>query len=77
LRIEIRKLTKNDIIDSDECFLTNTSMEIVTVIKIDTMIIGNGKAGKTTKQLHADFKAFISEFYGTKTSKNTIQNRKK
>ncbi len=62
-QIEIRKITKIDLIDCDECFLTNTSMEIVPVIAIDNKIIGTGKAGKKTKQLHADFKEFVQRNY--------------
>ncbi|MBS3136844.1 aminotransferase class IV [Candidatus Woesearchaeota archaeon] len=76
LKVEIRKLTKNDLIGCDECFLTNTTMEIVPIVKIDAIIVGKGKAGKITKQLHVDFKEFIQGYYG-KNSKKGKKNRKR
>ncbi|MBI5392835.1 aminotransferase class IV [Candidatus Woesearchaeota archaeon] len=69
LKVEIRKLMKNDLVNCDECFLTNTTMEIVPVVKIDAMIIGKGKAGEITKQLHVDFKAFVQGYYGSNSKK--------
>ena len=38
-------MTRYDLFNADECFLTGTGAEIVPVVKIDQRVIGNGKAG--------------------------------
>jgi branched-chain amino acid aminotransferase len=40
---------------ADECFLTNTSMEVMPVTAVDGYAVGNGTAGPLTKQLHGLF----------------------
>jgi branched-chain amino acid aminotransferase len=49
-------LTRHDLFNADECFLTGTAAEIIPVVKIDTRIIGNGKPGSITLKLLADFR---------------------
>lgn len=44
-------LTRHDLYNSDECFLTNTTIEILPVVEIDGRKIGSGKPGKLTKRL--------------------------
>lgn len=44
-------LTRHDLFNADECFLTGTAAEIIPVVKIDERVIGNGKPGKITKKL--------------------------
>ena len=44
-------LTRYDLYNADECFLTGTGAEIVPVVKIDERKIGNGKPGLVTKKL--------------------------
>ena len=44
-------LTKHDIYDANECFLTGSAAEVVPVVKVDSHPIGNGKPGPVTKQL--------------------------
>ena len=44
-------LTRYDLYNADECFLTGTGAEIVPVVKIDERVIGNGKPGPVTKKL--------------------------
>lgn len=44
-------LTRYDLFNADECFLTGTGAEIVPVVKIDGRVIGNGKPGKLTRML--------------------------
>ena len=53
LRIDTKEtlLTRHDLYNADEVFLTNTSIEIMPVVEADKRIIGTGKPGKTTKQL--------------------------
>ena len=40
---------------ADECFLTNTSMEVMSVTMVDGHPIGNGTPGLLTRQLHELF----------------------
>ena len=58
-RLAIREelLTRYDLFNADECFLTGTAAEIVPVVKIDGRVIGSGKPGPVTKRLQAGFRA--------------------
>lgn len=44
-------LTRYDMFNADECFLTGTGAEIIPVIKIDARVIGTGKPGPITRSL--------------------------
>lgn len=50
-------LTRYDLFNADECFLTGTGAELVPVVKIDGRVIGNGKPGPVTRQLVAQYRA--------------------
>ncbi len=47
---------------ADECFLTNTSMEIMPVSRVDSFPIGNGLPGPLTRRLQARFTASRTRF---------------
>jgi len=47
--------TRHELFISDECFLTGTAAEIVPVVKVDARVIGDGKPGKITKRIMAEF----------------------
>lgn len=47
---------------ADECFLTNTSMEIMPVIQVDSFPIGNGRPGPLTRRLQALFTTHRTRF---------------
>ncbi|MBI3087871.1 MAG: branched-chain-amino-acid transaminase [Candidatus Omnitrophica bacterium] len=49
-------LTRYDLFNAEECFLTGTAAEIVPVVKIDGRVIGAGKPGPATRQLQAAFR---------------------
>ena len=57
-RLEVREelLTRHDLFNADEVFLTGTAAEIVPVVKIDGRIIGGGRPGPATKQLQQGFR---------------------
>jgi branched-chain amino acid aminotransferase len=44
-------LTRYDLFNADECFLTGTGAEIIAVVKIDARVIGSGKPGPVTNGL--------------------------
>src|ERR1041384_4121709 len=50
-------LTRYDLFNADECFITGTGAEMVPVVKIDGRVIGNGKPGPVTEQLVARYHA--------------------
>jgi branched-chain amino acid aminotransferase len=47
---------------ADECFLTNTSMEVMPVTMVDGHPVGNGTPGPLTQQLHTQFVANRARF---------------
>lgn len=49
-------LTRHDLYNADECFLTGTAAEVIPVVKIDGRVIGTGKPGKITKVIMQEFK---------------------
>lgn len=55
-------LTRYDLYNSDECFLTGAGAEIIPVIKIDGRVIGNGRTGAITRRLIKGFKELVMEF---------------
>ena len=44
-------LTRYDLFNADECFVSGTAAEIMPVVKIDGRAIGSGKPGPLTKKL--------------------------
>ena len=50
-------LTRYDVFNAEECFLTGTGAEIVPVVKVDGRVIGNGKPGPITTRLVAEYHA--------------------
>ncbi len=49
-------LSRHDIYNADEVFLTGTAAEIVPIVKVDHRVIGTGKPGVKTKELLEEFK---------------------
>ncbi|HNU98938.1 MAG: branched-chain-amino-acid transaminase [Verrucomicrobia bacterium] len=50
-------LTRYDLFNADECFVTGTGAEIVPVVKIDGRIIADGKPGTLTRDLEKRYRA--------------------
>jgi len=50
-------LTRYDLFNADECFLTGTGAELVPVVRIDGRVIGNGKPGPITERLVDQYRA--------------------
>jgi len=51
LQVSEPTLTRYDLFNADECFLTGTGAELIPVVKIDGRTIGTGKPGAVTKDL--------------------------
>ena len=56
-RVSEPNLTRYDLFNADECFLTGTGAEIMPVIKIDGRVIGSGKPGSVTRKLVTEYHA--------------------
>jgi len=50
-------LTRYDLFNADECFLTGTGAELIPVVKIDGRVIGTGKPGPLFRQLANEYRA--------------------
>lgn len=50
-------LTRYDLFNADECFLTGTGAELIPVVKIDGRVIGSGQPGPVTRQLVENYHA--------------------
>ncbi|OGG38328.1 hypothetical protein A3D55_01260 [Candidatus Jorgensenbacteria bacterium RIFCSPHIGHO2_02_FULL_45_20] len=61
-KVEEREALIRELKTADEAFLTSTKREIMPVVKIDSLKIGNGKVGENTKRLMAVFRERVDEF---------------
>ena len=52
-QVEEREITRSELFMADEVFMTGTAAEITPVRSLDGRIIGQGKAGKMTRELQA------------------------
>ncbi len=58
-------ITRYDVWNADECFLTGTAAEVIPVIEVDARTIGTGKPGPLTAKILAEFRKKASQ-EGTK-----------
>jgi branched-chain amino acid aminotransferase len=54
--VEKKTLTRHDLYNAEECFLTGTAAELIPVVKIDGRVIGPGKPGPIFKRLLDEFR---------------------
>jgi len=54
-KVVIREITRSELYIADEVFLSGTAAEIISIIRIDQNIIGNGKVGIITSELISDY----------------------
>lgn len=57
LKVSEPNLTRYDLFNADECFLTGSGAELVPVVKIDGRTIGSGKPGPVTQKLVTQYHA--------------------
>ncbi|MGD1276378.1 MAG: aminotransferase class IV [Tepidisphaeraceae bacterium] len=51
VEVQIRALSINDLLDADECFLTNSIMRLMPVCRIERRALGQDKPGEITRKL--------------------------
>jgi branched-chain amino acid aminotransferase len=66
LKVSEPNLTRYDLFNAEECFVTGTAAELVPVTSIDGRVIGTGKPGPITRDLETRYHAL------TKTSGEPI-----
>jgi branched-chain amino acid aminotransferase len=54
--VDIRDLSRNELLAADEVFITGTSKGLVPVVRVDDGVIGDGRPGRRTHQLMAAMK---------------------
>ena len=57
LKVGEPNLSRHDLFNADECFLTGTGAELVPIVKIDGRTIGGGVPGPVTKRLVVQYRA--------------------
>lgn len=57
LKVSEPNLTRYDLFNAEECFLTGTAAELMPVVKIDGRLIGSGEPGPVTERLVAQYHA--------------------
>lgn len=57
LKVAEANLTRYDLFNAEECFLTGSGAELVPVVKIDGRLIGTGKPGPVTERLVTQYHA--------------------
>ena len=57
LKVAEPNLTRHDLFNADECFLTGSGAEVVPIVKIDGRVIGSGKPGPITQKLVTQYHA--------------------
>lgn len=59
--IETRALKYEELPELDEAFLTSSNREVMPVVKIDSLTIGNGRVGPNTHKLQQLFRAYTQQ----------------
>jgi branched-chain amino acid aminotransferase len=55
------KLRPHDLSGADECFITNTTVEVLPVTRVDDAVIGDGKPGPVTAALREAYKREVAK----------------
>jgi branched-chain amino acid aminotransferase len=62
IKVEEGLYTPEAIYGADEAFITNSTLEILPVTKVDDKIIGNGSAGLNTKDLYKGYQEEVEKY---------------
>ncbi len=60
IKVNEPNLTRYDLFNADECFLTGTGAELVPVVKIDGRVVGTGKPGPHTRRLIEQYRTLTN-----------------
>ena len=62
IKTEESTYTPEALRQAEECFLTNTTMELMPVRDVDQHLVGSGKPGPLILALHEQFRANLGRF---------------
>jgi branched-subunit amino acid aminotransferase/4-amino-4-deoxychorismate lyase len=62
--VQEARITTADLLDSDEAFLTASSIEIVPIVAAGRRRAGGGKPGPLTRELQRRYRGFVSRRVG-------------
>lgn len=51
MKVEEKRISKDELFSADEIFLSGTGSEIAGIVEVDGKVIGQGKVGKTTEKI--------------------------
>ena len=60
IRVEERKVKRDELYEADELFLTATSVKIWPVVQVDDKVINDGEVGEVSQRLNNEFNKIIS-----------------
>ena len=60
MQVSEPNVTRYDVFNADECFLTGTGAEVIPVIKVDGRVIGTGQPGPATRSLREKYRALVN-----------------
>jgi branched-chain amino acid aminotransferase len=55
------RLKQHDLTSADECFITNTTVEVLPVTRVDGNVIGNGRPGPVTTALRETYRREVAK----------------
>jgi len=61
LRTQEKNIKKSNLLYAEECFLTNSSFELIPIIKVDKRDIGKKEPGPITRILQKEYKSLIQK----------------
>ena len=68
INAEEKHLNINDVLDADEIFVTNSSMQVAPVCRVEKKEVGTGKPGPVTTRLRDAFRTKVDTECGGKAS---------
>ena len=57
-----RKVDMSEIPDMRECFLTSSTKGVLPIVRVDDEVIGDGRPGTVTMELHEAFKDHVQQY---------------
>lgn len=60
--VEIRDFTLDELLASEEMFITGSNRQLLPVVKLDDKVIANGKVGERTGKLVEELGAYVSKY---------------
>lgn len=59
-KVQIARLSVDDLTTAEEAFVTGTAAEVVPICEVDGKIIGNGQCGPITMQIQQEYMGIVS-----------------